>query len=88
MLLTVPFGRSAVTPQHRIFDSDSLRLLLRRFSIDKLEFAVKLDVRTWRFPAGEEEAAVQSHDAKLYAPGAVATAVCRKPTAHQSSDNW
>lgn len=79
MLLTVPFGRTALTPQHRVFDSESLRLLLREFIIEKLEFAVKLDLRTWRFPASEEEAAAQSHDANSYAPGAVALARCRKP---------
>jgi SAM-dependent methyltransferase len=85
MLLTVPFGRSALTPQHRIFNSDSLRQLLRKFSIEKLEFAVKVDLRTWRLPTSEEEAAAQSHDAQSYGPGAVALAVCRKPVPSSNS---
>ena len=87
MFLTVPFGRSAVTPQHRIFDSDTLRMLLSGFKIEQLEFAVKLDVRTWHFPASEAEAVVQIHDSKSYAPGAVALAVCRKGAATESSNN-
>ncbi len=78
LLVTVPFGRAALTPQHRIFDSDSLRSLLSRFEIQKLEFAVKLDLRTWQFPAPEAEAVAKDHDSESYAPGAVALAVCRK----------
>jgi len=78
LLVTVPFGRAALTPQHRIFDSDSLRSLLSRFEIEKLEFAVKLDLRTWQFPAPEAEAVAKDHDSESYAPGAVALAVCRK----------
>jgi Methyltransferase domain len=87
MLLTVPFGRPALTPQHRIFDSESLRLLLHGFGIEKLEFAIRLDLRTWRFPASQEEAAAQSHDANSYAPGAVALARCRKPISNESNVN-
>jgi 2-polyprenyl-3-methyl-5-hydroxy-6-metoxy-1,4-benzoquinol methylase len=82
LLVSVPFGRAAMTPQHRIFDADALRSLLSGFNIEKLEFAVKLDSKTWRLPASEMEAAAQPHDPQTYSPSAVALAVCRKPGAN------
>jgi|SRR5690242_466890 SAM-dependent methyltransferase len=79
LLLTAPFGRSAVTPQHRIFDPESLRSLLRAFQIDKLEFGKRLDPKTWEFPVSESDAREQAHDPATFFPGAVALVICRKP---------
>jgi SAM-dependent methyltransferase len=79
LLITVPFGRSAVTPQHRIFDPESLRSLLRAFQIDTLEFGKRVDGKTWEFPVGEADAAEQTHDPATFFPGAVALVICRKP---------
>lgn len=79
LLLTAPFGRAAFTPQHRIFDSESLRSLLRGFQIEKLEFGKRLDGKTWEFPVSESEATGQTHDPATFFPGAVALVICRKP---------
>jgi SAM-dependent methyltransferase len=78
LLLTVPFGKPAVAPLHRIFDAQQLRHLLKDFNIEALEYGIKMDERTWRVPASEEEAELRGHDPETYAPGAVALAVCRK----------
>ncbi len=81
LLVTVPFGRQAVTPLHRIFDSSALSHLLSHFQIDKLEYGIKLDEKTWLSPAAEQKAAAQEHDAESYAPGAVALVLCSKAPA-------
>lgn len=83
LFLTVPFGHSALTPQHRIFNSESLRTLVHRFDVDKLEFGGRVDSKTWKFPVAEPEAAQQPHDPATFLPGAVALVVCRKH--HQPS---
>ncbi|MBC5804738.1 MAG: class I SAM-dependent methyltransferase [Candidatus Eremiobacteraeota bacterium] len=81
LLVTVPFGRPAVTPLHRIFDSSTLSRLLSQFRLDNLEYGIKVDEKTWLLPAPEQKAAAQGHDAESYAPGAVALAVCAKAPA-------
>lgn len=78
LLLTTPFGRAAVTPLHRIFDSSGLSQLLSPFRIDQMEYGIKVDEKTWLVPAAEEKAGAQGHDPESYAPGAVALAVCSK----------
>lgn len=79
LLLTVPFGQRAVTPLHRIYDRVSLSAVIRDFTIEKIDYAVKLDARTWLSPIPEEEASQQKHDPVSYAPSAVAMVACLKP---------
>ena len=79
LLITVPFGRRAVTPLHRIYDKQSLLELLAGFSALKLEFGAKLNEKTWSAPVSAEVAAGHAHDPETGAPGAVALAVCEKP---------
>ncbi len=78
LFVTVPFGRPALTPLHRIFDSPGLSHLLSQFEIQTLEYGIKVDEKTWLLPAPEEKAGAQKHDGESYAPGAVALAVCSK----------
>ncbi len=78
LLVTVPFGRPAITPLHRIFDPPGLRKLLEKFKIESLEFGIKVDEKTWCVPASEEEAGTKAHHPENHSPGAVALAVCKK----------
>jgi SAM-dependent methyltransferase len=80
LLITVPFGKCAVTPLHRIYDAESFESLLSKFQIVRIEFGLKLDGKTWVVSAQEERAESQVHDAQTGAPGAVALAECRKPS--------
>jgi len=80
LLITVPFGRYAVTPLHRIYDADSFKSLLTKFQIIRIEFGVKLDGKTWIVSAEQGRAESQVHDAQTGGPGAVALAECRKPS--------
>lgn len=82
LLMTVPFGQSARTPVHRIYNSESLRHLLRNFTVVKAEYGIKTDGRTWVAPVAEEIAAQQRHDPASYAPSAVAMTICSKPEAN------
>jgi SAM-dependent methyltransferase len=84
LFLTAPFGCAAVTPQHRIFDPESLRSLLRAFQIEKLEFGKRRDGKTWEFPVSESDATGQTHDPATFFPGAVALVICRKPGQNDS----
>jgi SAM-dependent methyltransferase len=79
LFLTTPFGHGAVTPQHRIYDSGSLRRLLAPFRIDKMEFGARSDLKTWISPVPEDKAAAQKHDPEYYFPGAVAMVMCTRP---------
>ena len=79
LLLTVPFGERALTPLHRIYDSEMLRDLTKNFEVETLEFGMRLDEKTWICPVEEAKAAVQTHDRVYLFPGAVALVVCRKP---------
>lgn len=81
LLITVPFGKCAVTPLHRIYDKEKLLRLLQGFSIQRIEFGIKLDEHTWSSPATEQEAVGREHDPDTGSPGAVALAVCDKPRA-------
>ena len=79
LLITVPFGVRAVLPLHRIYDRPLLRGLLRRFKMEKFEYGVRLDDKTWVTPATEKKAAAQTHHPHTHLPSAVAMAVCTKP---------
>jgi SAM-dependent methyltransferase len=79
LLMTVPFGQRVQTPLHRIYDNQSLRALLHGFTIERIEYAVKVDDKTWISRIAEEKASQQKHDPASNAPSAVAIAVCVKP---------
>ena len=78
LLITVPFGQRAATPLHRIYDSIALRALLQDFEIQKLEFGVKTDEKTWVMPVPEEKANLAPHNQVTYLPQGMAAALCRK----------
>jgi 2-polyprenyl-3-methyl-5-hydroxy-6-metoxy-1,4-benzoquinol methylase len=78
LLMTVPYGQHAVTPQHRIYDADSLRTLLRRFKVEKIDYGIRVDEKTWVSPSAEKDAALQKHDPATYLPSAVAMILCAK----------
>lgn len=79
LLLTVPFGERAQTSLHRIYDDESLHELLQYFNIDKIEYGIKMDDRTWIYPVCEEEAIKGKHDLVSFAPQAIALVRCSKP---------
>jgi SAM-dependent methyltransferase len=78
LLLTVPFGKPAITPRHRIFGAAELRQLLSQFEVQELEYGIKTVAKTWLVPVPEEQAVVQTYDAETYSSGAVALVVCKK----------
>jgi len=46
LLLTVPFGKRCTTVLHRVYDKESLLMLLQNFEINRMEFFVKTD-KSW-----------------------------------------
>jgi SAM-dependent methyltransferase len=54
-LLTVPFGRAATAPGHRVYDAGRLRALGAGFEVEELVCCVREGPTCWR-PAGVEEA--------------------------------
>ena len=79
LLITVPYGRRAHLPLHRVYDRRSLQTLLRGFQIVKLEFGIKINEKTWKLSSSEKQAAAQVHDRVSNLPSAVAMALCVKP---------
>lgn len=77
LLLTVPFGRRAVTRLHRIFDRASLTALLGDFQVEVIEYGLKQDEKTW-IAASTGDAESATHDPVTSAPGAVAMVLARK----------
>jgi hypothetical protein len=79
LLVTVPFGRHALTPLHRIYDGESLRALVHGFQIKKIQYGVKVDSKRWVSPVTEEKASQQRHGPVSNGPSAVAMILCVKP---------
>ena len=52
-LLTVPYGRCAITPMHRVYDKTRLYRLVRGFHIENMQYFLK-DGDYWR-PSSESE---------------------------------
>ena len=77
-ILTVPYGKKALTPVHRIYDCDSLQELLKDFKIIKSVYGIRLDNFNWTVTQVESEAACKQHNVENYLPGAVAMLVCKK----------
>lgn len=77
-MLTVPYGRKAVTPVHRIYDQESLQKLTQDFTVMQISYGVRKDNFTWTITENELEASVKEHNPDNYLPGAVAMLVCKK----------
>ncbi|MBY5306645.1 class I SAM-dependent methyltransferase, partial [Aphanizomenon flos-aquae CCAP 1446/1C] len=77
-ILTVPYGRKAITPVHRIYDQESLQKLTQDFTVMQISYGVRKDSFTWTITENELEASVQEHNPDNYLPGAVAMLVCKK----------
>jgi 2-polyprenyl-3-methyl-5-hydroxy-6-metoxy-1,4-benzoquinol methylase len=77
-ILTVPYGKKAITPLHRIYDKESLEKLIEYFIVLQISYGVRKDEFTWIMTENEIEAAVQEHNPNTYLPGAVAMLICKK----------
>lgn len=77
-LLTVPYGKKALTPVHRIYNQKSLQKLIQDFKIVQISYGVRKDDFTWIITENELEASEKEHNPNNYLPGAVALLVCKK----------
>lgn len=77
-LLTVPYGKKALTPVHRIYNRESLQKLVENFSIVQAVYGIRLDDFTYNVTDNESEASLKEHNPSNYLPGAVAMLVCKK----------
>ncbi|MEH2286401.1 DUF268 domain-containing protein [Nostoc sp.] len=77
-ILTVPYGKKALTPVHRIYNQESLQKLVQDFTIVQISYGVRKDDFTWTITENEVEASEKEHNPDNYLPGAVAMLVCKK----------
>ena len=77
-ILTVPYGKKALTPVHRIYDQESLQRLVQDFNVAKVVYGVRLDDFTLTLTDNQVEASLKEHNPDNYLPGAVAMLVCHK----------
>ena len=77
-ILTVPYGKKALTPVHRIYNQESLQKLIQDFKIVQISYGVRKDDFTWIITENELEASEKEHNPNNYLPGAVALLVCKK----------
>jgi 2-polyprenyl-3-methyl-5-hydroxy-6-metoxy-1,4-benzoquinol methylase len=77
-ILTVPYGKKALTPVHRIYDKASLEKLIENFQVTQILYGIRKDDFTWITVENELEASVKEHNRENYLPGAVAMMVCKK----------
>ncbi|WP_427161644.1 DUF268 domain-containing protein [Aliinostoc sp. HNIBRCY26] len=77
-ILTVPYGKKAITPVHRIYDKASLQTLIQDFTVMQMSYGLRKDDFTWTVTDNELEASLQEHNPENYLPGAVAMLVCKK----------
>ncbi len=77
-ILTVPYGKKALTPVHRIYNQESLQKLIQDFRIVQISYGVRKDDFTWTITENELEASEKEHNPDNYLPGAVAMLVCKK----------
>ncbi|MEH1781097.1 MAG: DUF268 domain-containing protein [Nostoc sp.] len=76
-ILTVPYGKKALTPVHRIYNQESLQKLIQDFKIVQISYGVRKDEFTWTITENELEASEKEHNPDNYLPGAVAMLVCK-----------
>ncbi|WP_322694468.1 class I SAM-dependent methyltransferase [Nostoc sp. DedSLP03] len=77
-ILTVPYGKKALTPVHRIYNQESLQKLIQDFRVVQISYGVRKDDFTWVITENELEASEKEHNPDNYLPGAVAMLVCKK----------
>ncbi|MEH1867768.1 MAG: class I SAM-dependent methyltransferase [Nostoc sp.] len=77
-ILTVPYGKKALTPVHRIYNQESLQKLIQDFKIVQISYGVRKDDFTLTITENELEASEKEHNPDNYLPGAVAMLVCKK----------
>ncbi|MFN6479208.1 MAG: DUF268 domain-containing protein [Nostoc sp. DedQUE07] len=77
-ILTVPYGKKALTPVHRIYNQESLQKLIQDFRVVQISYGVRKDDFTWLITENELEASEKEHNPDNYLPGAVAMLVCKK----------
>ncbi len=77
-ILTVPYGKKALTPVHRIYNQESLQKLIQDFKIVQISYGVRKDDFTWTITENELEVSEKEHNPDNYLPGAVAMLVCKK----------
>ncbi|OUL33180.1 class I SAM-dependent methyltransferase [Nostoc sp. 106C] len=77
-ILTVPYGKEALTPVHRIYNKESVQRLVQDFEIIKIAYGVRKDNFTLVITDNELEASRKEHNPNNYLPGAVAMLVCKK----------
>ncbi|MBD2725440.1 DUF268 domain-containing protein [Nostoc sp. FACHB-892] len=77
-ILTVPYGKKALTPVHRIYNQESLQELIQDFKVVQISYGVRKDDFTWTITENELEASEKEHNPNNYLPGAVAMLVCKK----------
>ncbi|MEH2267216.1 DUF268 domain-containing protein [Nostoc sp.] len=77
-ILTVPYGKKALTPVHRIYNQESLQKLIQDFKIVQRSYGVRKDDFTWAITENELEVSEKEHNPDNYLPGAVAMLVCKK----------
>jgi SAM-dependent methyltransferase len=77
-ILTVPYGKRAETPVHRIYDKYLLNDLLSHFSIVKIQYGLRQDRYTWIVTDEEARVADKEHDPVSLLPSAAALIICKK----------
>ena len=77
-ILTVPYGKKACTPVHRIYDKTSLQKLIQDFDVNEIHYGIRKDDFTWVTVEDEIEASIKEHNSENYLPGAVAMVICKK----------
>ncbi|MBD2168740.1 class I SAM-dependent methyltransferase [Calothrix membranacea FACHB-236] len=77
-ILTVPYGKEALTPVHRIYNQESLQRLIQDFQVIKITYGIRKDNFTLVITDNELEASEKEHNPNNYLPGAVAMLVCKK----------
>lgn len=77
-ILTVPYGKKALTPVHRIYDKASLEKLIENFQVTQILYGIRKDDFTWITVEDELKASAKEHDPENYLPGAVAMMICKK----------
>jgi SAM-dependent methyltransferase len=76
-IITVPYGKKALTPVHRIYDKEALQKLIQDFLLIKISYGIRKDDFTWTITENELEASLKEHNSTNYLPGAVAMLVCK-----------
>jgi SAM-dependent methyltransferase len=77
-IATVPYGKKAMTPVHRIYDKKGLQQLLQDLQIDRIVYGIRRDPLTLTVTEDESIAAQKIHNPDSFLPGAVAMVIGHK----------